>query len=94
MLRFIKEVFITLLTFSGSLAGMVNVSNFKRCTSLNNQPCMARPTLIDLNLDKYNQELRYYPFIVSLDRCNGSCNTLMFDPMFYKQNRGRKFKYF
>ena len=55
---------------------------------------MTRPTLIDLNLDKYNQELHYYPFIGSLDRCNGSCNTLMFDPMFYKQNRGRKFKYF
>ena len=27
---------------------------------------------IDLNPD----ELFYYPFIVSLDRCNGSCNTV------------------
>ena len=30
---------------------------------------MTRPTLIDLNPDKYNQELRCYPFMVKLDRC-------------------------
>ena len=44
--------------------------------SLNNQPCMTRPTLIGLNPDEYNQELCYYPFIVNLDRCNGICNIL------------------
>ena len=33
---------------------------------------MTRPTLIDLN----PTELVYYPFIVSLNRCNGSCNTV------------------
>ena len=37
---------------------------------------MTRPTLIDLNSDKYTQGLRYYPFVVNLDRSNGSCNTL------------------
>ena len=51
---------------------------------------MTRPTLIGLNTDKYTQGLRYYPFMVSyypfmvsyypfmvsLDKCNGSCNTL------------------
>ena len=42
------------------------------CTSLNNKPCLARPTLVDLNLN----ELDYYPFIVSLDRRKGSFNTL------------------
>ena len=36
---------------------------------------MTRPTLIDLNPDENNQGLRYYQFIVNLDRCNGSCNT-------------------
>ena len=44
--------------------------------SLNNQSYMTRPAPIDLNSDEYNQELRYYPFMVNLDRCNGSCNTL------------------
>ena len=38
---------------------------------MNNQPCMVRPTPIDLNPD----ELHYYPFIISLDRCDGNCNT-------------------
>ena len=39
---------------------------------MNNQSCTVRPTLIDLNPDK----LLYYPFIVNLDRCDGSCNTV------------------
>ena len=33
---------------------------------------MVRPTLIDLN----PFELKYYPFIISLDKCNGNCNVL------------------
>ena len=27
-------------------------------------------------LNEYSQKLRYYPFLVELDRCVGSCNTL------------------
>ena len=33
---------------------------------------MVRPTLIDLNL----AELKHYSFMVSLDKCSGSCNVL------------------
>ena len=44
--------------------------------SLNNHKCITQPTLIELNPYKYNQGLRYYPFMVNLDRCNESCNTL------------------
>ena len=33
-------------------------------------------TITNLNPDKYNQGLYYYPFMIKLDRCNGSCNTL------------------
>ena len=36
------------------------------------QLCMLRPTLIDLN----PPELKYYPFMISLDKCNRSCNVL------------------
>ena len=25
--------------------------------------------------DEHNEGLRYYPFMVNLDRCNGICNT-------------------
>ena len=33
---------------------------------------MVRPTLIDLN----HVELKYYPFMISLDKCASSCNVL------------------
>ena len=36
---------------------------------------MTRPTLIDLNPNEYNQGMRYYPFTINVNRCNGSCNT-------------------
>ena len=33
---------------------------------------MIRPTFIDLNPIRLN----YYPFMISLDKCNGSCNAV------------------
>ena len=57
MFRLIKQIFIALLSFSESLT--------TKCVSLNNEPCMIRPTLIDLN----PVELNYYPFMISLDKC-------------------------
>ena len=61
MFRFIKEVFIALLSFCKSLA--------TKLTSLNDDPCMIRPTLVDLN----SIELNHYSFMTSVDKCNGSC---------------------
>lgn len=61
MFRSIKQVFIGLLSVSGSLTIMDNVSKLTTCISVNKQPCMTRSTLIHLNHDKYNQGLRYYP---------------------------------
>ena len=63
MFKLIKQVFIGLLSFSASL--------LTKCMSLNNEPCMTRPTLIELDPVKFN----YYPFMISLDKCNGSCKT-------------------
>ena len=37
-----------------------------------NKPCMTRSTLIDLNA----VEVNYYPFMISLGKCYGSCNTV------------------
>ena len=76
MFSFMKKIFIAFSSFSGSLASMANTTNFATCILLNYQPWMTRPTLIDLNSDEYNEGLRYYPFIVNLDRCNGSYNIL------------------
>ena len=54
MFWFIKQVFITLLSFSGSLTSMTNASNFTTCIYLSNQPCATRTTPTDLNPVEYN----------------------------------------
>ena len=59
-----KQVFIAFLSFDKSLA--------IKCVSLNNELCMIRPSLIDLNPVGPS----YYPFIISLDKWNGSCNVV------------------
>ena len=66
MLIFIYQASIILLRFSGSLAE-------------NNELCTTRPTLVNLNPNELCQRQSYecyYPFMVTLDRCNGSCNTI------------------
>ena len=42
------------------------------CVSLNTQPCKARPTLVNINF----AETLFYPFTVSVNKCDGSCNTI------------------
>ena len=64
-------MFIGLLSFSRSLASIVNAPDQTKCTSLNNYQYMAQPTLINLHLNEYTQRLSYYPFAVNLDRCMG-----------------------
>ena len=64
MFSILKQALIVLLSFSSSLA--------TKCVSLNDKPCMFRPTLIDLN----PVELTYYLFMISLDKCSGSYNVL------------------
>ena len=63
-----KQTFIVLvlmmLGFGGSLT--------TKCVSMNNQPWMVRPVLIDSIPD----ELHYYSFIISLDGCDDSCNAI------------------
>ena len=70
MFGLIKKMFIGLLT------SIVSASNHTKYMLLSNQKCMTQPTLINLHPKEYSQELHYYQFVVSLDRCVGSCNTL------------------
>ena len=37
---------------------------------------MIQPTLINLHPSEHSQEFHYYPFLLKLDGCVGSCNTL------------------
>ena len=43
-----------------------------KCVSLNNEPCMARSTLIDLNPVEFN----HCPVMISLDKCSGGRNVV------------------
>ena len=67
MFSLIKQAFIALLSSSEYLA-----HDRTKCLFLNDKPCMVRPTLIHLN----SNELKYYSFMISLDKCIGSYNVL------------------
>ena len=62
--------------FTGLLTHLVNGSNHTKYISLSNQKFMIQPTLINLHPNEYSHEFHYYPFVVKLGRCVGSCNTL------------------
>ena len=64
MFGFIKKTFIGLLSFNGFLA--------TKCVLFNNEPCMVRPTLMDLD----PVELNYFTYMISLDKYSGSCNVV------------------
>ena len=66
MFSLIKQVFISLLGFSGSSA--------IKHVSLNNESRMTRPALINLNHIQHS----YYLLVVSLDKFNGSCNVFYY----------------
>ena len=61
----IKKTFIGLLNFGGSLAGVVNASNHRKCISLNNQQCIILPT---------HKGLCYNPFTVNLHKSGKTIN--------------------
>ena len=63
----IKKVFITSLSYSGSLAYVNNVTDFTKWTSLNNRPSTTRSILADLNPDEYNERLGHFAIMVNLD---------------------------
>ena len=76
MFGFNEKIFIGLLSvctirsFGASLT-----SNYKepiKCVSLNNQPCQARPTFVNINSDK----ILFYPFTNGLNKYGGRCNTI------------------
>ena len=57
MIRLIKQVFLGLTLAT-------------KCISVNNEPFMTIPTLVDINPIAFN----YYLFMISLDESNGSFN--------------------
>ena len=64
--------FIDLLCFSEFLAA--------KFLFLNDEPCMVRPTIIGLN----SVEFKYYPFMISLDKCIASLMSFLQRYVFQK----------
>ena len=54
------------------LSSLVRVADLTKCLFLNDEQFMVRHSLIDMN----HVELNYYPFMISLNKCTGSCNIL------------------
>ena len=62
--------------FMGLFISKVNASNHTNCVLLSSQKCMTQPAIINLHPNEYSQDCHYYPFVVKLERCVGSVNTL------------------
>ena len=72
------SLFIVLLRFSISLA-----RDRTKCLFLNDEPCMVRPTLINMN----PVELKYHPFMISLNKCAGICNVYLQKYVYQKKQK-------
>ena len=64
MFRFIKQVFVVVMSFF--------VCNALTCVSMNDQECKVRPEIININ----SNEPSFYPFSVKISKCSGSCNNI------------------
>ena len=80
-----SNLFIALLSFSESLA-----RDRAKCMFLNDEPCLVRSTLINMN----PFELKYYLFMISLNKCTGSCNVLSLKICVPKETKDINFKAF
>ena len=68
MFGLIKKILVRLLI------SIVNACNHTKRVPSSNQKYVSQPTLINLHPNDNSQEFHYYPFVVKLDRCVGSCN--------------------
>ena len=80
---FVKKVFFTRLTILSSFINTIPLSTAPQnttrlnaiplsCISMNNQPCKARPQIVNVNSDNPI----CYPFIVKTSKCSGNCNNI------------------
>ena len=61
------------LRFIVLLSSLAHVADPTKCLFLNYEPCMVRPTIIDMN----SIDLKYFSFMISLNKNTGSCNVLL-----------------
>ena len=63
---------ITLFSFNGIVFNVLNVNSLE-CVSMNNHECKTRPRIIDVN----SNEPVFYPYSIKVNKCSGSCNTII-----------------
>ena len=68
MVKFIKQIFVSTLTFLGSLSSV----NPLESVLMNNQECKVRPEIVKVN----SNEPLFYPFSIKTSKCSGSCNNI------------------
>ena len=68
-LGLLKKVFVVAMTFFNF--NPLNVNSLE-CVSMNNQECRKRTKIININ----NNEPVFYPFIIKVNKCSGSCNNI------------------
>ena len=69
MFGFIKKCFCTAMTL---IHFNLSNENSLECVPMNNQECKIRPEIINLNTN----EPMFYPYIIKINRCKGSCNAI------------------
>ena len=70
---FVKKVFFTGLTILSSFTNAFPLSaNKLSCISMSNQPCKARPEVVNVN----SNNPIFYPFSVKLSKCSNNCNNM------------------
>ena len=68
MFGFVKKVFFAGLTILSSFTSVNSLS----CISINNQECIARPQIVNVNSD----EPVFFPFSIKTSKCSDSCNNI------------------
>ena len=69
MLGFIKEVFLTAMTFFSFTPSNVNSLE---CVSIKNQECKIRSEIININTNEH----MFFPFSIKVNKCSESCNNI------------------
>ena len=69
MLRFVKQIFVSIMIFIG--CNLSNLNSLK-CISIKNQECKIRPEIVNVN----SNEPTFYPYSVKINKCRGSCNNI------------------
>ena len=66
--RFVKIVFFIGLTILSNFTSVNSLS----CIQMNNQPCKARPEIINVS----SNNPVFYPFSIKTSKCSGNCNNI------------------